>query len=234
MNTDLNRRVYLVMSEKAARAYIGKGDDPRIDAPHTKKFQNVKNQSDATEWTSEPFSSDEDAKTAEALAIRIAELLGTKVKLINKQVQYESRFGPRYPYKVIAKQVKKKHLSHAIIVTLKPGTLDERVAPNSAAWKPKELAERARMFWQFGRERVKSWSNPKRKGAPDFLVAVAKGSGRIHAVFEIDNSKWLKNKKGLYDAVPVKDNSANANHMQGKQYIGDRRGGNVSYGNKVA
>jgi hypothetical protein len=65
-------------------------------------------------------------------------------------------------------------------------------------------------------------------------VAVAKGSGRIHAVFEIDNSKWLKNKKGLYDAVPVKDNSANANHMQGKQYIGDRRGGNVSYGNKVA
>jgi hypothetical protein len=239
---DIKRRIYLVMSKKARLAYIGKGDDPRIDAPHSKEFLSVKKQSDVTEWASKPFSSDEDARIAEAAAIRIAiELRGTKAKLVNKQKNYESRFGARYPFKIIAKQVKKSHLPHAIIVTLKPGTVDERVAPNSPAWKPKELAKRARMWWKFGRTRVKSWSNPKRKNAPDFLVAVAKGSGRILAVFKIDNGGWhsdIENKKPKnnpkFVAVPVKDNNANANHMQGKQYIGDRRGGSVTYGNKVA
>ena len=114
------------------------------------------------------------------------------------------------------------------------------MAPNSTTWKPEELAKRARMFWNFDRDRVKSWISRK-EGAPNFLVAVAKGSGRILAVFKIDNKAWLsdpENKKPKknpkFVAVPVKDNNANANHMQGKQYIGDRRGGPVSYGNKVA
>jgi len=55
-HTDLNRRIYLVMSKKAGLAYIGKGDDPRIDARHSEEFRSVKKQSDVTEWASKPFS----------------------------------------------------------------------------------------------------------------------------------------------------------------------------------
>lgn len=145
-----------------------------------------------------------------------------------------NRFGPRYPFKIVAKEVKKSQLPHAIIVTLKPDKLpneDLRVAPNSSGWKPNQLAERARMWWAFDGSRVRLWQ--RGKGAPDYLVAVAKGSGRIVGVFEIDNKKWIPNPDGLYDAVPVKMRTANANGMQGQKYIGDRRGGLVSYGAKV-
>jgi hypothetical protein len=82
---------------------------------------------------------------------------------------------------------------------------------------------------------VDSWS--KGNGAPDVLVAVVKGSGRILAVFKIDNKGWFKdpeNQKRLV-AVPLKNsNDANANGMQGKEYTGKRQGGAVSYGVQVA
>jgi hypothetical protein len=228
-------RVYLVMSKIAREAYIGKGEDSRIDQVHTKEFQRLKRQPDVVEWASEPFSTENDALIAEAIAIGIANRFGAKLKLQNKQKSYLTRFGPRYPFEIVAKEVKKSQLPLAIIVTLKPDKLpdeDSRVAPNSPGWKPKQLAERARMWWAFDASRVRSWQSGK--GPPKYLVAVAKGSGRIVGVFEIDNKKWMLNANGLYDAVPVKTRTANANGMQGQKYIGDRRGGLVSYGSKVA
>jgi hypothetical protein len=205
-----------------------------------------------TEWASEPFSTDHDAKIAEASAISIAQLLigeflGARVKLlINKQKKHPKLFGPRYPFKIIPKQV--KQIPNAIIVTLRPGTLEGRVAPNSLAWRAKQLAQRARKFWPFGLARVekwKAWKTAKKskhqKAPPEFLVAVAKGSGRIVAAFKIDNTKWRKikgwrkkrKKEAVYQAVPVKTNTANANHMQGQQYTGNRQPGPV-YGKEVA
>jgi hypothetical protein len=243
-------RIYFVMSKSTRRAYIGKGDDKRIDDPHNKEFQRLKKTSDVTEWASEPFSTDHDAKIAEASAISIAQLLigeflGAKLKLlINEQKKHPSLFGPRYPFKIIPKQV--KQIPNAIIVTLRPGTLEGRVAPNSQAWQAEQLAQRARKFWPFGLSRVETWKTGKKwknqTAPPEFLVAVAKGSGRIVAVFKIDNNKWRKikgwrkkkKKETVYQAVPVQTNTANANGMQGQQYTGNRQGGNVSYGVKVA
>jgi hypothetical protein len=238
-------RIHFVMSKKSGRAYIGKGPDGRIDDEHSTEFQRLTRQPDATQWESAPFSSAHDALVAEAAAIGIVKNIGSDVKLVNIQKHYERRFAPRYPIPFVAGQVKKSHLPRAIIVTLAPDTLqdDSRPAPNSA-WTPKRLAERARKFWQFRRDRVDSWS--KGIGAPYFLVAVVKGSGRILAVFEIDNKRWFsdpenqepekkpKNQKRLV-AVPVKiSKGANANGMQGKQYTGNRQGGAVLYGVQVA
>jgi hypothetical protein len=230
-------RIYLVMSEKSRMAYIGKGPDGRIEGKHNKEFHRLMKKEDMTQWESEPFSSPHDALIAEASAIGIAERLWKKVKLVNIQISYRRRFAPRYPFPFIEGQVKKSDLSHAIIVTLSPDTLQDdsrRVAPN-CAWKPTKLAERARKYWQFSRDRVESWW--KGVGAPDVLVAVAKGSGRILAVFEIDNKGWFDDRanKERVVAVPLKDKSkANANGMQGKEYTGNRQGGSVSYGIKVA
>jgi hypothetical protein len=229
-------RVYFVMSKKSGLGYIGKGPDPRIDDEHSKKFQRLMQQPDATQWESAPFSSPDDALIAEAAAIHIVKCVGSDVKLLNIQKSYEGRFAPRYPIPVIAGQVKKSDLPRAIIVTLSPDTLqdDPRAGPNSD-WHPKDLADRARKFWQFRRDRVESWS--KGTGAPDVLVAVAKRSGRILAVFKIDNKRWFsdpENQKGIV-AIPLKNPAkANANHMQGMEYTGKRQGGAVSYGVHVA
>lgn len=69
-------RIYLVMSEILGEAYIGKGEDSRVDHVHTtKQFQLLKQQSDVVEWASEPFSTENDALIAEAVAIGIADRL---------------------------------------------------------------------------------------------------------------------------------------------------------------
>jgi len=235
-------RIHLVTSQKSRLAYIGKGPDGRIEGKHNKEFHHLLNKSDMTQWESEPFSSQKDALIAEASAIGIAERLGKKVKLVNIQISYWRRFAPRYPFPFVEGQVKKSDLKHAIIVTLSPDTLQDgtrRVAPN-CAWKPAKLAERAGKFWHFSRDRAESWT--KGNGAPRLLVAVAKRSGIILAVFKIDNKGWFsdpenqkpKNNPKLV-AIPLKDkNNANANGMQGKEYTGKRQGGAVSYGVRVA
>jgi hypothetical protein len=152
--------------------------------------------------------------------------------LANRQISYQKRFSPRYPFPFIDEKV--KVIRHAIIVTIAPDVLGDdsgRVAPNSA-WVAAKLAERARKYWQFKGDRVAQWK--KNKGTPRFLVAVAKGSGIILASFEIKNDRWTRN-KGVYRAVPLKDKSnPNANDLQGKTYIGSRQGGLVSYGPGVA
>jgi hypothetical protein len=162
----------------------------------------------------------------------IVDLLGKRKELANRQVRYEKRFAPRYPFPMIDEDVKVIRL--AIIVTIAPDVLGDdsgRVAPNSA-WISAKLAERARMFWQFSEDRVARWM--KKKGAPRFLVAVAKGSGIILATFEINNDRWTRY-KGDYQAVPLKDKrNANANGLQGKTYVGSRQGGSVSYGPGVS
>jgi hypothetical protein len=230
-------RIYLVLSEKSQMAYIGKGPDGRIEGKHNKAFHRLMRKLDMMQWESEPFSTPHDALIAEASAIGIAERLGKKIELVNIQISYRRRFAPRYPFPFVKGQVTQSDLPRAIIVTLSPDTLQDgsrRVAPNSA-WKPAKLAERARKYWKFSRDRVNSWS--KGIGAPKFLVAAAKGSGIILGVFKIDNERWFNdrvNKEGIV-AVPLKDKSkANANGMQGKEYTGNRRGGSVSYGFKVA
>jgi hypothetical protein len=225
-------RIYLVMSKKSGRAYIGKGPDGRIEGKHNKEFHRLMKESDMVQWESEPFSSQHDALIAEASAIGIAKRLGKKVKLVNIQISYRRRFAPRYPFPFVEGEVKKSNLPSAIIVTLSPDQLEEDRAITNSAWTPEELAQRARMEWQFSWDRVESWKTGN--GPPDYLVAVAKGSGRILAVFRIDNTKWVENKKGLYDAIPVEDNDANANGMQGKEYTGKRQGRAVLYGKKVA
>ena len=232
-------RIYLVISERSGLAYIGKGPDGRIEGKHNKEFHRLMKKSDMTQWESEPFSSQADALIAEAAAIGIADRLGKKVKLVNIQISYRRRFAPRYPFPFVEGQVKKSDLPRAIIVTLSPDTLQDgtrRVAPN-CAWKPAKLAERARKYWHFSRDRVELWS--KRNGAPNFLVAVAKTSGIILAAFKIDNKRWFEDRanrsgQGLV-AIPLKDkNKADANGMQGMEYTGKRQGGAVSYGDGIA
>jgi len=229
-------RIYLVMSRKAGLAYIGKGSDGRIDHEHSRQYQRVMRQPDATQQVSAPFSSAKDALIAEAAAIRIVECVGSNVKLLNVQKRYEKRFFSRYPIPFVEGRVTKTDLSRAIIVTLSPDVLegDNRAAPNSQ-WTSGELAERARKFWQFRRSRVERWV--KGDGAPDVLVAVTKRGARILAVFEIDNGAWFsdpENRKKLV-AVPLKNRGKpNFRRMQGKEYTGNRQGGAVQYGVKVS
>jgi len=76
------------------------------------------------------------------------------------------------------------------------------------------------------------------KRAPKHLVAVAKGSGRILAAYEINNSAWftdgVNRRRKRIVAVPLKDKkNANASKMQGMRYTGKRQGGAVSYGHGV-
>ena len=229
-------RIYLVMSKKSGLAYIGKGPDGRIEGGHNKQFHRLMKQSDMVQWESQPFSSERDAFIAEAAAIGIAKCIGKSSKLVNIQRSYHGRFSPRYPIRYVAGRISKSELRRAIIVTLSPDTLldDNRVAPNSR-WAAARLAERARKFWHFRQSRVEAWS--RGVGSPDVLVAVAKRSAIILAVFKIDNRAWFKdreNKEGLV-AVPLKNkNAANANGMQGKIYAGNRQGGAVTYGADVA
>ncbi len=234
VNYSMKYRIYLVFSQASKLAYIGKGPDGRIEGEHNKEFHHLMKRSDMQQWESLPFSSEKDALIAEASAIGIAERLGKQVKLVNIQKSHRRRFSPRYPFPFRKGEVKKSDLPLAIIVTISPDLLQDgtkRVAPNSA-WGAVKLAERARKYWHFDGDRVASWKNTQ-EAAPKFLVAVAKGSGIILAVFEIDNQRWTK-RKGLYEAVPLKDKSnANANQMQGKVYTGSRQGGSVFYGDKV-
>lgn len=229
-------RIYLAMSKQAGLAYVGKGHDGRIDQEHGEGFARVMQAPDVLQWESAPFSSAKDALVAEAAAIGILECVGSKLRLVNIQKSHGQRFFPRYPVPFVDGRVKKTELPRAIIVTLSPDMLenDRRTAPNSP-WKPKDLADRARMYWQFRRSRVERWS--RGNGAPDVLVAVAKGSGRILGVYEIDNAGWfsLPENSDKLLAVPLKDaNNANFNGMQGKVYTGKRQGGAVTYGDKVA
>jgi hypothetical protein len=228
----MKNRVYFIRSKKLGLAYIGKGPDPRIEQSHKKDYERLMKSPDVTQWESKPFSSSNDALIAEATAIGIVNLLGMTKVLVNKQISYQGRFAPRYPFPFVDEKV--KVIRHAIIVTIAPDVLGDdsgRVAPNSA-WVSANLAERARKYWQFSADRVALWRTGK--GAPRFLVAVAKGSGIILASFEIENYGWVRD-KGVYRAVPLKDKSnANANDVQGKTYIGSRQGGNVSYGPGVA
>jgi hypothetical protein len=230
-------RVYLVMSRRTGLAYIGKGPDGRIAGKHNKEFHRLMRKRDMTQWESEPFSSAKDALTAESAAIGMVKAVGRGIRLVNIQIFYRHRFAPRYPFPFIDRKIER--IPQAIIVRLSPDTLpdgDGRVAPNST-WVSAKLAERARKYWRFGRSRVEQWMKT-RSHAPKYLVAVAKGSGRILAVFEIDNSRWLQdreNQKGRgIVAVPLKDkNNPNANQMQGMEYTGKRQGGAVVYGDKV-
>jgi hypothetical protein len=228
----MKNRVYFIRSVKLGLAYIGKGPDPRIEHPHNTDYERLMKSPDMAQWESTPFSSTNDALIAEATAIRIVDLLGNRQVLANRQISYQRRFAPRYPFPFV--DAKLKVIRHAIIVTIAPDVLRDgsgRVAPNSA-WVSSKLAERARKYWQFRGDRVALWK--KNKGAPRFLVAVAKGSGIILASFEIKNDRWTRY-QGVYRAVPLKDKSnANANDLQGKKYIGSRRGGNVTYGPGVS
>jgi hypothetical protein len=189
------------------------------------------------QWESEPFSSAKDAFTAEAAAIGIVKAVGQGMKLVNIQISYRHRFAPRYPFPFVDRQVAR--IPQAIIVTLSPDTLpdgDRRVAPNSV-WASEQLAERARKYWGFSRKRADLWMS-KKSCAPKYLVAVAKGSGRILASFKIDNGGWLKDnvnrRRRSIVAVPLKDKKApNANGLQGMEFTGKRQGGSVSYGHKV-
>ena len=190
-----------------------------------------------TQWESEPFSTPKDTLIAEATAIGIVKAFGKNMQLVNIQKASRKRFVPRYPFPFTEKKI--KEIPRAIIVTLSPDTLpdgDCRVAPNSA-WVSAKLAERARKYWAFKRARVELWMQ-KTSCAPRYLVAVAKGSGRILAVFEIDNSGWLSDgvnrRRKRIVAVPLNyKNEPNANGMQGMEYLGNRRGGAVSYGSMV-
>lgn len=230
-------RIYLAMSRKARLAYVGKGPDVRIDQKHSEGFARLMRSPDIEQWESASFSSTNDALIAEAAAIGILKRVGSNLRLVNIQKSHGQRFFPRYPVPFIDGSVKKAALPRAIIVTLSPDMLenDRRTAPNSP-WKPRELAERARKYWQFRRSRVERWS--RGDCAPDVLVAVAKGSGRILGVFEINNKGWvsLLKKGDKIVAIPLKDKD-NANFirgMQGKVYTGRRQGGAVNYGDKVA
>jgi hypothetical protein len=129
----MENRVYFIRSKKLGLAYIGKGPDPRIDQHHNKDFERLMNSPDMTQWESKPFSSSNDALIAEATAIRIVDLLGTTRVLANKQIAYERRFSPRYPFPFVDEKV--KIIRRAIIVTIAPDILEDnsgRVAPNSA------------------------------------------------------------------------------------------------------
>jgi len=218
-------------------AYIGKGPDGRIEGKHNSEFHRLMKRSDMTQWESEAFSSAKDALVAEATAIGIVKAIGGDVKLVNIQKRSRRRFVPRYPFPFIDKKI--MAIPKAIIVTLSPDTLpdgDRRIAPNSA-WVSDKLAERARKYWPFRRMRVETWM-AKRSCAPKHLVAVAKGSGRILAVFEIDNDGWftdgVNRRRKRIVAVPLKNKKTpNANGMQGMEYIGKRQGGAVSYGRGV-
>lgn len=230
-------RIYLALSKRAGLAYVGKGHDGRIDQEHSKKFARLMRSPDIEQLESAPFSSANDALIAEAAAIGILKHVGSNLKLVNIQKSYGHRFFPRYPVPFKDGSVKKTALPRAIIVTLSPGMLenDRRTAPNSP-WKPRELAERARKYWSFRRSRVQRWSSGI--GAPDVLVAVAKGNGRILGIYEIDNNGWasLLEKGGKIVAIPLKnkDNACFIKGMPGKIYSGRRQGGAVNYGGKVA
>lgn len=225
------------MSPKSGKAYVGKGPDGRIEGKHNKEFHRLMKNRDMSQWESGEFSSPKDALIAEAAAIGIFKAVGKGMRLVNIQKSYRRRFAPRYPFPFVDRQIAK--IPRAIIATLSPDTLpdgDRRVAPNSA-WASCKLAERARKYWRFRRSRMELWMKKKSR-APKYLVAVAKGSGRILAVFEIDNRRWLEdgaNQKGMgIVAVPLKDkNKPNANNMQGMEYTGKRQGGAVIYGKGV-
>jgi hypothetical protein len=218
-------RIYLVMSKKARLAYVGKGADGRIDHEHSASFQRVVRQPDATQWESAPFSSEKDALIAEAAAIRILGCVGTRTRLLNVQKSHEKRFFPRYPMPFVDGRVTKAALPRAIVVTLCPDVLedDHRAAPNSP-WKPEDLAERARKFWRFRSSRVEGWVTGR--GAPDVLIAVAKGSARILGAFEIDNTGWHSDPENCkaFRAIPLKNrDNPNFNGMQGMAYTGNAR-----------
>lgn len=229
-------RVYLTFSRNAGKAYIGQGPDSRIDEDHSAKYQKLVNEPDAVQWVSAPFFNKADADIAEATAIAIVGLIGgdKPMQLIN--IQKESKkFTPRYPIPFVPGEVKESDLPCAIIVTIAPDRLegDDRPAPNSA-WKPEEFAERARKWWGFAEYRVEKWM--RGKGAPDVLVAVAKGTGRILAVYAIENSGWMQDPENQERilAIPLKNpQNANVNSMQGKVYTGYRGGGAVRYGKNV-
>jgi hypothetical protein len=177
------------------------------------------------------FSSEEDALIAEAALIGTIRRMKT-VKALNRQSESGRRFGPRYPFPSLTKRVGWRDLPQAIVVTIAPDTLedDKRVAPNSQ-WRAAEIAERVRMYWTFSRSRVERWKAGA--ASPDVLVAVLKTSGRIAAVFAIDNERWFRDpaNKNAIRAVPLKRKSdANANGMQGMLFTGRRQGGAVQYG----
>lgn len=226
-------RVYLVLSGKLGLAYIGKGPDGRLEGEHSPAFRRLLAAPDAEQYESALFSSENDALIAEAAAIGILKSISGRFKLLNVQKHYAKRFHPRYPVPLKKGTVSKAVLAEAIIVTLSPDLLagDDRVAPNSP-WKPQEFAERARKYWSFAHERVERWSRGER--APQLLVAVAKGNGRILGAFEIDNRRWGLNRLKRFVAVPLKDKTkANFKNLQGKTYVGNRQGGAVTYGSKV-
>jgi hypothetical protein len=224
------------MSKQLGLAYLGKGTYVRPDQKRNEAYACLMKAPDMEQYESARFSSEQDAFIAEAAAIDILARVGTKLKLVNIQKSYRQLFFPRYPIRFVDGMVKKSDLPRAIIVTLTPGKLknDRRKAPNSP-WKPRELAERARKGWPFKRSRVERWSRDDR--APDVLVAVAKGSGRILGVWEINNKGWISLLKetGKIVSIPLKDkDNASFNNMPGKVYTGSRRGGPVIYGDKVA
>lgn len=230
-------RVYLTFSRKARKAYVGQGPDSRIDEDHSEKYQALVNEPDAVQWASSPFSSRHDADIAEATALSIAALFAGKtgMQLINIQ-KSSQKFAPRYPIPYVEGSVEERDLPSAIIVTIAPDKLksDSRAAPNSA-WTPQEFAERVRQYWSFAAYRVEQWMHGE--CAPDYLVAVAKGPGRILAVFAIDNNEWEADPENeeRFRAVPLQDaGNANANGMQGKLYVGNRGGGSVRYGKEVS
>jgi hypothetical protein len=229
-------RVYLTFSRKAGKAYIGQGPDSRIDEDHSDEYKALVKEPDAVQWASSPFSSKHDADIAEAVALAIAVLFEGErdMQLINIQ-KASRKFAPRYPIPYVEGSVAEQDLPRAIIVTIAPDKLenDSRAAPNSA-WTPQEFAERVRKYWSFAAHRVEQWIQGE--GAPDYLVAVAKGTGRILAVFAIDNNGWEADPENQerFQAVPLQDAAnANANDMQGKVYVGNRGGGAVRYGKEV-
>ena len=221
------------MSKDLKQAYIGKGPDGRLEDEHSPGFHQLMCARDVIQYESKPFSSPKDALIAEAAAIGIVKSVAGDMDLINIQKNYSKRFFPRYPIPMKTGFVSKSDLAQAIIVTISPDLLesDRRIAPNSP-WKPQELAERARKYWKLAGRRVAQWKQGN--GAPELLVAVAKGNARILGSFSIDNAQWRKNNDGKFVAVPLKDKTnANFRNHQGKLYTGNRQGGAVSYGSKV-
>jgi len=100
-------RVYLVMSAKSGKAYIGKGPDGRIEGKHNKAFHQLMRRGDMTQWESEPFSTPKDTLIAEATAIGIVKAFGKNMQLVNIQKASRKRFVPVIRFHLLRRKSKR-------------------------------------------------------------------------------------------------------------------------------
>ncbi len=180
--------LYIGSDSATNEIYVGIGESTtRIYELHNPAAQSLLGRASTVLWqTAEPFSTGEDARRAEAAAIKVATLLGRTVVDLNDPAvtNIASTKTSRYLVPAVVRRpgvVFYEELERTAIVTVTPDDLEDGRGAIHGGRRNAELAERARQWWDLAASRGRA-IQPRR------LIARLKGAGVIVGDWDLDES----------------------------------------------